>query len=280
VELGGQPVGVAVIDDPALGLNRLLAANQGAGELDVLNVKGQQTHDPLPVGAAPRATDGGDENIWVVNTGDGTLSQFRQATLALRDTLTVGSSPQDVAVGNHAIWVSNADGTISRITPSTGGVQSITVDGSPFGMAAEMESSNVYFTDRARDSVRQIDPDSNTATAEVKVGRDPSGVAIDSTGAAWVAATGAGELVRADMSSGKVVDSVKVGNEPRDVAMGFDSVWVTCGDGTVWRVSLDGKVESVTDVRGDPQGIDVSDAANAVWVALSDKGELARIDVH
>jgi YVTN family beta-propeller protein len=278
VKLGGQPVGVAVIDDPSLKLNRLLVANQSAKQLDAMDVEGKGLQR-LTVGATPRATDAGDQNVWVVNTGDGTVSQFRQASLDFRQALQVGSSPQDVAVGNHAIWVSNADGTISRITPSTSGVQSIPVDGSPYGMAADPLSDNVFFTDRGAESVRKLDPGSNTVTEEVPVGKDPSGVAIDSTGAAWVAVTGESLLKRVD--GGKVVAKVPVGKGPRDVAIGLGSVWVTCGDGTVVQVDPEtADVVSKTRVKGDPQGIDVSDSANAVWVALSDKGELARIDVQ
>jgi YVTN family beta-propeller protein len=279
VKVGKTPVGVSV-GDPSVSLDRLLVANQDSQTLSVFNAEGKPTQT-LDVGASPRATDAGDENIWVVNSGDGTVSQFRQASLAFRQALTVGTSPQDVAVGNHAIWVANADGTISRITPSTSGVQPINVGGEPHGMAADPLSQNVYFTDRDAGSVRLIDPDSNTVTGEVSVGREPSGVAIDSTGAAWVAVTGAGELVSADpRESKKPLDSVKVGREPRDVAIGFDSVWVTCADG-VYRVDPGtGEIVSVTDVGGNPQGIAVSDRANAVWVALSDRNELARIDVQ
>lgn len=96
-------------------------------------------------------------------------------------------------------------------------------------------------------------------------------------GAAWVALWTTNRLLRIDEARGRA-SYVRVGNGPRDPALGFGSVWVAMGeDGTVWRLHpRSRKVEAVMDVGGHPWGLAVG--AGGVWVSNNCDGTVSRID--
>jgi serine/threonine protein kinase len=274
VHVGGVPVGVAVVDE----LNELLVANREANKLDVLTTEGENVKT-LAVGSTPQSVDAGEQNIWVTNTDDGTVSQFRQHGLAAAPPIQVGATPLDVAVGNHAIWVAGGDGTISRIQPTDSTVfASIPAGGAPQGIAATQDTQAVWFSDRGDGTVRRVDTTANTAGRGVAVGKDPKGVLIDGSGAVWVAVTGEGNVVKLN-ADGSHKQTFTACDEPRDLAAGLDSIWVTCGgDDSVVRLDAkSGKPISETPVGGSPEGIDYSETAHTVWVAVGDTGELVPI---
>src|SRR5579884_3880106 len=71
--------------------------------------------------------------------------------------------------------------------------------------------------------------------------RTPLGLAVDAEGRrAYVALNAAGALAVVDLRAGKVLREVPVGGGPYDVALGRDTVWVTCeADDTLVAVAAD-----------------------------------------
>jgi YVTN family beta-propeller protein len=121
-----------------------------------------------------------------------------------------------------------------------------------------------------------------TATATTRgvarfaVGDKPDGLALGG-GAAWVAVSGSGRLVRVDEKSGKTA-AVDVGENPDSVVVDGDSVWVSVtGADEVVEVSADAKPHVIRHIAvgSRPEGLDVS--SNAVWVANSGDGSVSQI---
>jgi ABC-type transport system substrate-binding protein len=101
--------------------------------------------------------------------------------------ITVGNGPSGLAWGRGALWVANtADGTVSRIDARTG-VQTAVI---PVG--------------------------SHAGPGDVAVG----------AGGVWVSNELAGTIARIDPARDTVVKTLKIGNQPRGVAVIDDSLWV------------------------------------------------------
>jgi YVTN family beta-propeller protein len=86
------------------------------------------------------------------------------------------------------------------------------------------------------DSLQRIDPRTNKLAATIKVGSNPSGVAVGE-GAVWVTNENDGTLSRIDPKTDRVSLSSVAGADPTHVAAGEGSVWVSNGnDGTLARL--------------------------------------------
>ena len=85
-------------------------------------------------------------------------------------------------------------------------------------------------------------------------------------------------MTRLDRKTGKQLDTITVGQDPRQLAFGFDSVWVTNnGDNTVSRLDEQtGKVIGAPITVGQkPLGI--AAGAGAIWVANHESDTVTRV---
>ena len=72
----------------------------------------------VTVGDRPDGVGFDGSNIWVANSGDGTVSKVDVSTNTVTATVTVGNWPHGVGFDGSNIWVSNLrDGTVSKIVP-------------------------------------------------------------------------------------------------------------------------------------------------------------------
>ena len=76
----------------------------------------------IPVGSAPaRGHHRRDGDVWVANSGDGTVSRINAAAGRVVDTIRVGNIPVAIASGPSGVWVANqGDDTVDQIDPGTG----------------------------------------------------------------------------------------------------------------------------------------------------------------
>jgi YVTN family beta-propeller protein len=147
-------------------------------------------------------------------------------------------------------------------------------------------------------------------------GMFPDGVARDTSGALWVAATGSGEVFRIDPVTGarerfevgseplavttsdayvwvtlragaqvaridpatSTVETVAVSEGPSSLGWGADSLWVTAASGWVDRV--DPETLEVTASISVPAPNGVAVAGGFAWVSLGEENRLAKIDVE
>jgi DNA-binding beta-propeller fold protein YncE len=116
----------------------------------------QKYDDPIGV-----AFDG--TNVWVANTGDGTVSKVRTNDGVVVGIFPVGSRPPAICFDGTNIWVTNrGDGTVSKL-PANDGVTlgTFNVGGLPYGIA--FDGVNIWVAGapqvmvlRARDG-KQVD---------------------------------------------------------------------------------------------------------------------------
>ena len=143
------------------------------------------------------------------------------------DVYTTGSDPRALAVGPDAIWVANSDD----------------------------------------DTVTRIDRRSGIASAPVKVGDQPMGMAVDAAGQVWVANNEDGTVFQVDGKTRKIVRKISVGTAPTGVVVAAGGVWVAVsGAGAVVRLHpRSGKILARIPVGRLPGALTFD--GSALWVA-------------
>jgi streptogramin lyase len=87
----------------------------------------------IPVGQRPIAVAVGPAAVWVLSSGDQTLTRIDPTTNQPIDAPTsLGKQLQDIALAGGVLWVAAADRTVTRLDPSTGATRGSPVaTGSP-----------------------------------------------------------------------------------------------------------------------------------------------------
>ena len=67
-----------------------------------------------PVGDTPTSVVVARDAVWVLNSGEQTLSRVDPRSHAVLRTIPAGSSPSDVAVGVGSLWVASSAFGLSR----------------------------------------------------------------------------------------------------------------------------------------------------------------------
>lgn len=172
------------------------------------------------------------------------------------------------------------------VDPHVGPDLKIGPDGDLWLPASDTFGGSEVAYDDAVNAVVRIDPRRKKVEAVVAVSHPMSALAIGE-GAVWATGTDygpddaapRGSLVRIDPNGNRVTAAIDLGDgSPSDVAVGFDSVWVS--DSTadvVYRVDPDtGAVVTEIAVTGGPTSLAVT--ADAVWVTKPATGQVRSID--
>jgi hypothetical protein len=219
----------------------------------------------IPVGSAPTRVALTDDSLWVVNTGDDTLSRIDTRRRVETRVVPLPGTPSAVAADGSSVWVVY----LRSLDAGTSGVGSA-------GAAL-------------------IDPRFDDVTSTVSLNRlfeYEDAVAI---GAGGVWAADPGFVTRLEPHAGRILRVVPVGYSSTDsIAVGRGAVWAIGGTG-IARIDPARNAPVITipvaqSVNGDgpsPTAIAVND--NAVWVATrfivgnafrqaKESGSVSRID--
>jgi serine/threonine protein kinase/sugar lactone lactonase YvrE len=181
-------------------------------------------HTGVGVGVAD-----GPEGVWVV--GSGRLSEIDTSRNEIARRIPVDAHASGIALAAGAVWLSDyLDGVVYRVDPATERQRAIPLPGSVDSIAAD--SSGVWILDRKSGSVARIDPASGTLGSPIRVGANPSNLALGG-GSVWVADPDEGTVWRVDEVTG-VATSFPVAEDP-------GPGWVSFGEGGVW-ASMEGLV--------------------------------------
>ena len=124
----------------------------------------------------------------------------------------------------------------------------------------------------------RIDPSTNSVRQKISI---PPGSynPIFSDGMVWVSGVDSNLLTAVDARSGKILESVLVGQKPRFLTSGNGSIWtINQGDGTVSRINEHSRKVIATIRVGIPgTGGDIGYGADSVWLTVFDI-PLTRID--
>jgi len=147
----------------------------------------------------------------------------------------------------------------------------------PEGGIACSEDSVWLVVDKNGTLVR-IDPSTNSVRQKISI---PPGSynPIFSGGIIWISGVDRNLLTAVDARSGKILESVLVGQKPRFLTSGSGSIWtINQGDGTVSRVDEQSRKLIATIRVGIPgTGGDIGYGADSVWLTVFDV-PLTRID--
>jgi YVTN family beta-propeller protein len=227
----------------------------------------------LPVGQNPGAVTTSGTHVWVASRRDDTLTRVDSRT---NQTRTLGGFPFPTSLDAQGprVWVgNNTSATLVAIDSETGSE----VDRIRFHAAAASYvahgAGSLWVSDEEA-AVLRVSP--STGDVRQMWPESPHGIAFGH-GAAWVANTGPGELLRIDARDG-TLQRIDAGSLPEGVTVGFGAVWVACsGDDEVRRFNpATGRVEEIISVGSYPDGI--ATGAGAVWVTNRDDGTVSRID--
>jgi DNA-binding beta-propeller fold protein YncE len=192
---------------------------------------------------------------------------------ALASTIDTGGSPAAVAAGEGSVWVAdNLRGRLLRIDPEVRTqVRSTRAGDGPVAVAV---TSGAVWVASADGTVRRFDARTGAATDDPESVPGAAGIAVGE-GSVWVTSQSEGTVTRLDPATGRRRgQTIEVGPQPTDIAVGGGGVWVANSEqmnGTVSRIDPD------SGEPGDPikvakgQVFALTYGEGGVWVAASDE---------
>ena len=248
-----------------------------SGQIPISSLKTDAT---LAIALAPGAA-ASDDAIWIPDRTAGTVVRIAAKDNSISAPIAVGAAPcASLAVAFTSVWVpSCGDRFIARITPADLKVSAkvaIAV-ADPDGRIAAGVGSIWVVTDR-KGLVARLDPDTNTAVAEVYV---PAGAAsvIFAGDALWVTSGARNQLTRISPHNNQIVETIEVGPNPGRVAGADGAVWtLNRGNGSVSRVdAATNKVVATINVGNEVAAGDIAAGEGSVWISAPGT-PLVRID--
>ena len=223
---------------------------------------------PVKVGRSPDQIAAGKGTVWVVDAGGDELQRL-QSDPELQPTarIPVGKDAQGISLGLQLAWVANTgDDTVQRVDRATA-----TRVGDPIGVGDHpigiFVGSKVWVTNFRDGTLTRID----TTTAQVEGDPLPTGGGArgvtESFGSVWVSNLKDDTVVRVDPDTFRVIKTIRVGREPKELVPAFGSIWVVnSGSNTVTRIDPGtNRVDGAPIAVGrDPLGI--TKTAEALWV--------------
>jgi YVTN family beta-propeller protein len=224
--------------------------------------------DPIPVGNSPDQVAAGKGTLWVVDAEGSELQRLESdPVLQATATIPIGNDAQGISLGPQLVWVANTgDDTVQRIDRA----QAVAV-GDPIGVGDHPigihVGSKVWVTNFKDGTLSKID----VASAQVEGQPLPTGEGArgvtEGFGAVWVSNLKDDTVVRVDPDTFKVVDTIKVGREPKEIVAALGSVWVVNSkSNSVTRIDprTNRVVGSPIPVGENPIGITAT--RGAIWV--------------
>ncbi len=191
-------------------------------------VHGLGVTSTIRVGGAPWgvAYDSGKAEVFVVNSGAGTVMVLSDSNYAVLATVTVGQTPyrDTYDSGQGEVFVANyGDGSVSVISDKTNAVvATVPVGTSPSSFAYDSAKGEVFVANSGAGTVSVISDKTNAVVATVPVGSSPYDLSYDSSkGEVFVANTFSRSVSVISDSSNQVVATISVGSGPLGVA--YDS---------------------------------------------------------
>jgi peptide/nickel transport system substrate-binding protein len=136
----------------------------------------------------------------------------------------INAAPNAIAVGFGSTWLAYREANVLLRLEPDGTTTRIPVGRGPSAVAVGEHA--VWVADALDDTVKPIDPATNSPITTVRVGSAPSAIAIGG-GGVWVANGGDGTLTRIDPRRDRVTATVKIGGSPQALVVVDGKVWVS-----------------------------------------------------
>ncbi len=146
----------------------------------------------IPVGKAPgpMVIDPTTHSVYVVNTGDNTVSVIDSESLMVKAVVKVAAGPSSIAANPAAnlVYVASVNGGTVTAIQGTKVVGTLKIGGMPVGMVVDTVLSQVYIADQARDQVEIYNATTGKLLSTLAMGMHPAAMAVNlATHAVFVA---------------------------------------------------------------------------------------------
>ncbi|HEX8966340.1 MAG TPA: hypothetical protein VF937_00570, partial [Chloroflexota bacterium] len=248
IDLGSQPEGVAS-PSPSVASGPLVVISETGNTLRSVDPSTHELSAPVELGQGPHTVSisGGNSmltpQVFVANSGDGTVTILDGKAASVQSTLRVGGKPVGVArTIDGRLWVANGeDGSVSMFDATSGDrLQTVAVgpkltalastpDGRYLVLASGDPDAALYVVDLVS-SLIGSDPSATSKpiggeqSAAVRRLAVPSGVLALATGAEITrayATTGDGHLLYWDLESNAIDQTIEVGQNPVGLTLGL-----------------------------------------------------------
>lgn len=246
----------------------------------------------VAVGSNPTALAIGQGAVWALNADDQTISRIDPKTKAQK-TFSVGTTPTDLAVGEGAVWVGNGVvsptsgfpgpvlSSVSRVDPDTFavlGTEKLPAkgDGGVPGDSLVVGKGAVWAINPDL-SISRLDPGSGKIVARIPT--SVTEIAAGPDGVLWgLTQPPEPGLVRVSPRSNSVTATIRItSDELSDIAVGDGAVWVSDGEGVIWRIDPGRRATRRT--LSLAKGVDsLAFASGSLWAVNPFQGTLSRID--
>ena len=185
-----------------------------------------------------------------------------------------------------AVFALLVGGMLMPISPASADIvdATITIDGSPVGVAINPAGTFAYVTDNTHNTVLRINLANNKVNATITVGTNPNSVAINPAGTfAYVANSDSNNVSRINLATNKVDATITVGTSPSSVAInpaGTFALVANYYSGTVSKLNLsDNTIVATIKVGTNPNSVAINSAGTFAYVANGNSDSVSKINL-
>ena len=230
------------------------------------------------------------DQLYVTNSGDGSISVVDLSSGAVVDTIGVGTNPALVSVlpSLNRVYIGDlSESTIHVINTTTREVVTpITLSRPSGGGDVNTASQTLFFLDLSDESpgtnMHVIDASTNTETADIPIGSDLSDIRIDAAANRGYVTDFTEGVQVIDLADNAVLNTIAVGNSPHGLAIDSEAniVYVTQVEGeSVSVIDVEaGVIVDVISVGRVPQWIALNAARTKAYVTNEEDGTVTVID--
>jgi len=153
------------------------------------------------------------------------------------------------------------------------------VPGSPDWIAVDEE---VWISNKPKDSVARLDPETQKVAATIPVGARPCSGLAAAFGSLWVPNCGDQTLTRVDLKTGAITVTIRstIGNSEGSIVAGAGSIWILIdAKGTLARIDPATNTV-VAEVYVAPGSYGLAYGDDALWVTSSERNTVTRVDPY
>ncbi len=185
----------------------------------------------VPVGAMAGTVLGQcDNQAYITNTADDTISVIDTLTRTVIETIPAGSSPSSVAVhpDGRTVYVINNDSTVSVVDTFTNAIVDTIAVSRLRGAVVTPDGSELWGSNINDDTVSVIDTETLLVTDVIPAGTTPNLVAISPDGSTVYVTNQGGGVTVIDAATKTVTTTVPMGGIPSGITVSPDGseVWV------------------------------------------------------
>jgi streptogramin lyase len=218
--------------------------------------------------------------VWIASQTTGTVIRIDPKANKPVQTITLAGSPcGSMAFAFGSLWVPLCGKGLARIDPKTNAVTAIVGAPTPSARGAVASGTgSIWAIADDRGTVLRIDPDSNTAVAELYTERGAAALAFGAD-ALWVLSPAANLLTRVNAHTNVITHTIKVPGQPSALLVAEGAVWtLNAAASTIARLDVKtNKVAETIPLGAGSGGGQLASGAGSIWATRAGL-PLARID--